>query len=111
MDTYNLYIYQGDNFVAGVNINDDAGAPMNLSGYLARGIIRPNYSTSGIQNLNCNFSIPQSGALTLSLSSTETSSLPPTQLIYDIEAYTSGDADVFKVLRGYINVYPEVTHS
>jgi len=110
MDIYTFDVYQGDKFTAGININDDAGLPMNLSGYDARGTIRTSYSAPGIQNFNCSFVNPVSGTLALSLSSLETSALPATQLLYDIEAYTSGDSDVFKILRGYVNVYPEVTH-
>jgi hypothetical protein len=111
MNLYNFEIYQGDKFSSGVNVKGDDGLPMDLTGYSIRGYIRATYSSSVIEELNGVIVNATEGALEISLSSAETSALPATQLIYDIEAFSAEEDDVFKILCGYINVYPEVTYA
>ena len=89
---------------------DSSSSPLNLSGFLARGGIKYGYGSTGYL-LDMNATIDSSyvsGIINVSLSATETSSLPVTKGVYDIEVYSSNDY-TFKAIRGYVDVIPEVT--
>ncbi len=110
MNSYNLDVYQGDTLALGLTIKDDDGAPMDLSSYGLRGTIKQRYTSATGVALVISLDVPESGVATVALSSTTTSELPVGQFVYDVEAFpVTGNADTFKVLKGYVNVYPEVT--
>lgn len=108
--TYDIDIYKGAPFSLSINATNSSGVPINLEEYSARGCIKYRYGDeSPLVRFNVSIQSPESsGILSFWLSATGTASLPTFQGLYELEAYTSGDADVIKFLRGYANIYPEV---
>lgn len=107
---YNLSIEQGSSFNLNLVAKDSYGTPLDLSGYSAVGAIRYGYGSTGTL-LSLNPSVDSSyisGIINLSLTAEQTSSLPVTKAVYDIEVYAS-NGYTFKAIRGYVDVVPEVT--
>jgi hypothetical protein len=118
-NVYDISIEQGSSLNLTLTATDSAGSYLNLSGYAARGKIKYGYGSTGYL-LNINPTIDSSyisGLINISLTSSDTSTLPVTKAVYDIEVYTTGSIGAiasgytFKVLKGYADVSPEVTTS
>jgi|TARA_Y100000310_G_C20675859_1_gene812998 hypothetical protein len=123
--TYNIDINQGSTLDLRFKVKDDDSIPINLSGYSARGVARFRYGTGSVlldldpKVVSGNGTDPTLGAsgfIDVYIRPGTTSGLPIVQGIYDIEKYetvpaSSGDWNVQKVARGYVNVIPEVTTS
>lgn len=111
MGLYNISVNQGESFDLVATITDSAGSAINLSGYNVRGSAKYSYGATGSALINLNPSITNSisGIIAINLTSTQTSSLPITVAVYDVERYSSGDASVIKVLNGSFTINPEVT--
>ncbi len=106
---YNILVEQGSSFNLSLTVNDSLGNPLNLSEYAARGGIKYAYSSTGyLTSLNPVVTTPISGIITISLSAAQTSLLPVTKGIYDVEVY-QGTGYIFKAIRGYVDVIPEVS--
>lgn len=106
---YNISIEQGSSFNLNLVAKKSNGEALNLNGYNARGGIRYGYSSTGyLLDLGPTISVPSSGIINVSLTSVETSTLPVTKAVYDIEVYDNNDY-TFKAIRGYVDVVPEVT--
>jgi hypothetical protein len=123
--TYNIDINQGSTLDIRFKVKDDSDIPINLSGYSARGVAKFRYGTGSvlldlnpkvISGYGSDLTLGASGFIDIYLRPDVTSGLPIVQGVYDIEKYetvpaSSGDWNVQKVARGYINVIPEVTTS
>ena len=104
-------IRQGDTFSLRIYAKDYEGFPLDLTNYSARGQVRERYSSTGVlldlsPTVHASFI---SGIVDVLVAGTGTANLPVSQLVWDVEAYTSNDAVVYKVGNGYLNVLPEVT--
>jgi hypothetical protein len=109
-NVYDLSIEQGSSFNLNLVAKDSSGTPLNLSGYAATGAIRYGFGSTGVL-LNLTSSIDPSyvsGIINVSLTPEQTSSLPVTKAVYDIEVYAS-NGYTFKAVRGYAEILPEVT--
>lgn len=110
-DTYNISIDQGSSITLRATAKDNAGTPINLSGYTASGYVRFRYSDTGIL-LNLQPTIvdsPASGIVQFILSGSQTNTLPTTQAIYDLEIY-GPSGYTLKLLKGYFEVGPQSTY-
>ena len=125
--SYDLNITQGSSFNIRLTTKDSIGNALNLSGYHVSGFIRNKYSDSvGLLDLDPDIvsgqSVPTdstnwqndaifSGLIDVNLNASETSTLPITQALYDIEIYVNNaETNVFKILNGKANIYPEATY-
>jgi hypothetical protein len=109
-NVYDLSIEQGSSFNFSLVAKDSLGVPINLSGYAATGYIRYGYGSSSIL-LSLNPVIDSgyiSGIITCSVSADQTSILPVTKAVYDVEIYSTGGYTL-KVANGYAEIFPEVT--
>jgi hypothetical protein len=118
-NVYDISIEQGSSLNLSLSATDSDGAYLNFSGYAARGKIKYGYGSSSYL-LNINPQIDPSlvsGLINISLTADQTSLLPVTKAVYDIEIYTTGaigsivSGYTFKVLKGYADISPEVTTS
>lgn len=111
---YDLDVVQGSTFSAQLSVKNADGSPVNLTGYDVRGFIKYSYgSNSVLLNLNpvVNITAPltkASGVIDVRLTAAQTSTLPITVGVYDIETYNN-DGEVNKVLDGKVRIHPEVT--
>jgi hypothetical protein len=109
-NSYDISIEQGSSFNLNLVAKDSLGTPLNLSGYSATGSIRYGFGSTGIL-LAINPIVDSSyisGIINFSLSASQTSSLPVTKAVYDIEV-SANNGYTFKAIRGYAEISPEVT--
>lgn len=109
-NSYDISIEQGSSFNLSLTARDITGEPINLSGYATSGELRYSYGSSGVL-LNLNPTVDPSlvsGIINISLTPEQTASLPVTKAVYDIEVISSGGF-VFKAIRGYAEIAPEVS--
>ena len=117
---YNFSATQGSQLSVRLNVKDASGDAINLSGYLARGVVKYRYSSANtLVDLSPTIvsgetgSAYTSGLIDVYLSGSQTSGLPVGDFVYDIEKYPSGASDsegaVDKILAGSFLVYPQVT--
>lgn len=109
-DTYNINIDQGSSLSIRATAKDSNGVAINLSGYTASGYVRFRYSDTGILlNLAPVITTPASGIVDISLSGSQTNTLPTTQAVYDVEVY-GASGYVLKLLKGYFEIGPQATY-
>jgi len=103
----NIIIDQGTTFSTIINLTDDNGDPINLTGYTGDAEMRKHYTSSNSQSFSINLG-GTSGTVTLSLTATQTANLTPGRYVYDVEV-TSGANVVSRIVEGIVTVTPEVT--
>jgi hypothetical protein len=110
MAVYNISINQGENYDLITAITNASGQAVNISGYNVRGQVRYSYGSTGVMlNLAPDIVSAVSGIIQVSLTPSETASLPITVAVYDIEKYSENDVVVNKILNGTFTITPEVT--
>lgn len=112
--SYDLNVTRGSDFSVRLNVKDSAGGAYNLSGYSVSGVAKYRYSSSNsLLDLSpvivsgTNGSLYASGIIDVNVSGTNTTGVPIVQGIYDIEIYKGTYHE--KVIKGKINILPEVT--
>lgn len=115
--TYNISLVQGESLNLLLNLKDSNSVPLNLSGYSVRGVVKRGFGATGVLLdlapvivTGANNSLLASGQITIAISPSESSSLPVTEAVYDVERYTLNDVVVHKVLNGKVTINPEVTN-
>lgn len=103
----NIIIDQGTTFSTIINLTDDNGDPIDLTGYTGDSEMRKHYTSSNSQSFSVNLG-GTSGTVTLSLTATQTANLTPGRYVYDVEV-TSGSNVVSRIVEGIVTVTPEVT--
>jgi len=107
---YDISLTQGEDYHLTAELKNSDGSSINLSGYSLRGKVKYNYgSDSYLLDLTPSVYSAQSGIVNINLTAAQTATLPITVAFYDIERFTSGDNQVFKILNGKFTVNPEVT--
>lgn len=113
---HNFSIEQGSSFRLSLTYKDDNGAPIDLTGYCARLVMKTNAGdekvfTSGTTNSEYKFVIDAAqGVLTLLLSSNTTNGYHFSSAKYDLELqtpqdlYVGGGKYTLRILYGTINV-------
>jgi hypothetical protein len=110
---YDITIYQGATFSQQFTWKDQAGTPINLTGYTARMMARTSIDApAAFLTLNtANGGIALGGAagtITLNLSDAQTAAISVMQGVYDLELIDSL-AKVIRLLEGSVVISPEVT--
>ena len=108
-NSFDISIEKGTTLNLTLVASDSSGSAINLSGYSVRGKVKFSYGATGIL-LDLNPTIDSSyvsGLINISIPYQNTTGLPITKGVYDVEAFNSGYC--FKVLKGYANIYPEVS--
>ena len=103
----NIIIDQGTTFSTVINLTDDNGDPVDLTGYTGDSEMRKHYTSSNSQSFTVSLG-GTSGTVTLSLTSAQTANLTPGRYVYDVEV-TSGSNVVSRIVEGIVTVTPEVT--
>ena len=109
---YNITGYQGDYIQLTLNIRDNNGSAISLSGYQVRGQVRSNYGATGVLlDLNPTITNTTSGTIAININSYISQDIPVSEHIYDIERYPSGilTGNSIKLMRGKFSILPEVT--
>ena len=103
----NLAIDQGTTFQTTINVTDDAGDIVDLSGYTGAAQMRKHYtsSTSTAFNITINAS---GGSVTLSMNAATSANVTAGRYVYDCELTSSGNT-VSRLVEGIVTVTPQVT--
>ncbi len=111
---YDITIYQGATYSQQFTWKDQAGTPMNLTGYIARMMARVSVdaATPFINLTTENNGIELGGAagtIHIMMSDVQTAALTPQHGIYDLELENSAAKIVIRLLQGTLIISPEVT--
>lgn len=102
----NLVIDQGTTFVTTFDVNDDAGLPIDLTGYTASAQIRKHYTSSNAVSFTVTAN--SSGVVVLSLSSNATNNMTAGRYVYDVELVSPAN-NVSRIVEGIVTLTPQVT--
>jgi len=103
-----IVIEQGATFNTTINVEDTAGAAINLYGYTANSMMRKSYYSSCATTITSTVTGTANGEVTLSVSATNTAGLTPGRYVYDV-IITSPTSVVTRVVEGIVTVLPSVT--
>lgn len=103
----NLVIDQGTTYSTDINLTDENGDPLNLSGYSANSQIRKHYTSSNSIVFSTTINAT-SGVITLSLNANQTANIVSGRYVYDIEL-TDASNSISRIVEGIVTVTPQVT--
>jgi len=105
--TANLYIDQGSDFIADMELTNDDGSSMDLTGYTAYSQFRSNYSSLTAYTFTAQVINPLTGHVKLSLLGTASSLIKPGRYLYDLEL--SNGSNKIRVVEGMVILNAEIT--
>jgi len=103
-----IVIEQGATFNTTINVEDTAGAAINLFGYTANSMMRKSYYSTSATTITSTVTGTANGEVTLTVSATNTAALTPGRYVYDV-IITSPTSVVTRVVEGIVTVLPSVT--
>lgn len=103
----NLVIDQGTTFSADLALTDDNGDVLNMFGYTANSQMRKWYTSSNPSATFVTSINVDTGTISLSLDSSNTSSLVAGRYVYDVEI--DNGTVVSRIVEGIVTVTPQVT--
>lgn len=103
----NITVDQGTTFSTTVNLTDDNGDPIDLSGYTGRSQMRKHYTSSNSVSFSVSLG-SSNGTVILNLTSDQTANLTPGRYVYDVEITSSSNV-ISRIVEGIVTVTPEVT--
>jgi len=103
-----IVIEQGATFNTTINVEDTAGAAINLFGYTANSMMRKSYYSSSATVITSTVTGTANGQITLAVTAANTAALTPGRYVYDV-IITSPTSVVTRVVEGIVTVLPSVT--
>lgn len=103
----NLVIDQGTDFSTSINVTNDDGDVVDLTGYTAAAQMRKHYTSSNAYNFTTSVNEAQ-GIVTISMTANTTESITAGRYVYDCEL-TSNTSVVTRLVEGIVTVTPQVT--
>ncbi len=103
-----LLIEQGATFSTTVNVEDTAGAAINLFGYSASSQMRKSYYATSNTIITSTITGNANGEITLSMTAANTANLRPGRQVFDL-LITSPTGVKTRVVEGVIVISPGVT--
>jgi len=103
----NLVIDQGTTYTTDLNLTDENGDPLVLSGYTANSQIRKHYTSSNSVVFSTSINAV-AGIITLSLTANQTANMASGRYVYDVEL-TDASNSVSRIVEGIVTVTPQVT--
>jgi len=105
----NIVVDQGADYSAAIDVTDNDGDNLDLTGYTGAGQIRKTYSSSTAVDFTVSVATPAtSGILNISLTNAQTNAMKAGRYVYDIEI-TSTAGIKTRVLEGQLEITPGVT--
>lgn len=106
----NIVIDQGADFLTTIDMLDDNGAPVNLTGYPGSAQMRKHYSSSTAYNFNVSIA-SNTGVVTLTMSAAATANIAAGRYVYDCELRDTVSNTTSRIVEGIVTVTPNVTRS
>lgn len=103
----NLLIDQGSDFSTEIDVLDNNGDPVILTGYTGAAQMRKHYTSSTSTAFNVTINAGD-GTVTLSMNAATSSAVTPGRYVYDCELTSSSNV-VSRLVEGIVTVTPQVT--
>lgn len=103
----NLLIDQGSDFSTEIDVLDDNGDPVVLTGFTGAAQMRKHYTSSTSTAFNVSINASE-GTVTLSMNAATSSTVTPGRYVYDCELTSSSNV-VSRLVEGIVTVTPQVT--
>lgn len=103
----NIVIDQGTDFSTSINVTNDDGDIVDLTGYTAAAQMRKHYTSANAYNFTTSISAGQ-GIVTISMTANTTAAITAGRYVYDCELTSSSNA-VTRLVEGIVTVTPQVT--
>lgn len=103
-----LNVEQYATFSTTVNVEDSAGAAVNLYGYTAASQIRKSYYSTTANSFTTTVTGIANGEITLAMTAANTGNLTPGRYLYDL-VITAPSGTKTRVVEGIVNVLAGVT--
>lgn len=104
-----LDIDQGSDFTAEIDLENDDGTPMNLTGSAVYSQFRKSFNSTTAYSFTCEILDALNGKFALKLLGTTSSAIRPGRYLYDVEVYNSTTNRKNRVVEGIITINPEIT--
>jgi hypothetical protein len=103
-----IILDQGTTFNTTLNLTDDNGQPIDLTGYNVLSQIRRWYTSSNSISFAATIPQPNNGIIQLSLDANATAGMYYGRYVYDVITLSSANV-ITRVVEGILTVTPEVT--
>lgn len=103
-----IVIYKGDYVEFFVPLLNALGAPIDITGWTARAVLKSDYSDRASKPFTCTVDDAVAGIVKVFMSSTQTTELLPGSYIWDLEAENL-EGEIRTFYAGDVTVYNEVT--
>lgn len=103
-----MLIEQGATFSTTVNVEDSAGAAINLAGFSASSQMRKSYYATSNTIITSTITGNANGEITMSMTAANTANLTPGRQVFDL-LITAPSGIKTRVIEGIIVVSPGVT--
>jgi hypothetical protein len=102
----NLIVDQGTDFATSVDLQDDEGNVLDLTGYTANAQFRRTYSSSNAVTFSTTVTA-LTGVVTLSLTANQTSNVAAGRYVYDV--ILTKNSLKSRIVEGIVTLTPRVT--
>jgi hypothetical protein len=104
----NIIVDQGTTFNTELNLTDNNGQALDLTGQQAEAQVRKWYTSSNAVSFNVSIPQPNNGIILLSLDANTTANMAYGRYVYDVITVTTTGV-VTRIVEGILTVTPEVT--
>ncbi len=105
---FNFTIDQGTTFSTDLDMLDDDGVAIDLTGYTVNAIAKRYYTASNSWSFSANVANATAGTITLSLSANASAKIAANRYVYDVKV-TDASNVVSRIIEGIITIYPRVS--
>lgn len=102
----NIVIDQGTDFSTEINVTNNDGDPVNLTGFSAAAQLRKHYTSSSFTPFTVALNVD--GTITLSMNAVTSANVTAGRYVYDCELTSSSNV-VSRLVEGIVTVTPQVT--
>ena len=103
----NIIIDQGSDFITTLNVSDDDGYAINLTGYTGAAQMRRHYTSVSKYDFDVTVNAA-TGEVSMAMDSELTNSIPAGRYVYDCEL-TDSSGVKSRIVEGIVTVTPQVT--
>jgi len=106
----NLYVDQGSDFHTELVLQNDDGSIIDLTGFTIHSQFRKSFQSSLYYEFDCSIvGAPVLGEITLVLSGSVSTDIPPGRYLYDVEILDALNNVQVRVIEGLVILTPEIT--
>lgn len=105
----NLYVDQGSDFTANVEVLQDDGTAMNLLGFDTIASIKRSYYSATSYGFISNIANISGGIVKLTLPAANSNIMKPGRYLYDLRISDIASSSNIRIVEGIVTLYPKVS--